>query len=137
MFLNNTKKQYRAADNLVFSCQYHVIFCPKYRRKIFTEPYVEALKKKLYEIANDYSFSILDIEIMPDHVHLIIDCNPKFGIAECVKKLKAISSHYMREEFPELKKRLPTLWTRSVFIASVGDVSIESIEKYIEDQKGK
>ena len=76
------------------------------------------------------------MEVMPVHVHMIIDCNPRFGITECVKKLKGISAHEMREKFPELKSRLPTLWTRSSFISSVGSVSLAVVQKYIENQKG-
>ena len=75
------------------------------------------------------------MEVMEDHVHLLIDCNPKFGIAECVKKIKGISSHKLRMEFPHLKSRIPTLWTRSCFISTVGTVSLETVKQYIENQK--
>ena len=72
---------------------------------------------------------------MPDHVHLLVDCNPRYGIMQCVKDLKRESASLMRREFPELKSRLPNLWTRSTFIASVGAVSLEVVKKYIEEQK--
>jgi putative transposase len=72
---------------------------------------------------------------MPDHVHLLIDCNPRFGIVKCVKEVKGRTSHILREEFPELKRKLPTLWTRSSFISSCGAVSLETVMKYIENQK--
>ena len=77
------------------------------------------------------------MEIMPDHVHLLIDCNPRFGIMNCITKLKGISSRILREEEPSIKRRLPTLWTRSAFISSVGSVSLEVVKKYIEEQKNK
>lgn len=136
MELPNSEKKYHTSEHLVFSCQYHVIFCPKYRRSVLTEPYDARLKEMFLEIAKQYQFSIPDMEVMPDHVHMIIDCNPRFGVMECVTKLKGITSRRMREEFPELKKRLPTLWTRSSFISSVGAVSLAVVQKYIENQKG-
>lgn len=130
-------KEYKTAEHLMFSCQYHVIFCPKYRRQIFTSPYDEALKGILVNISKDYDFSILDMEVMPDHIHLVIDCNPRFGIMQCVNKLKGISSNRMRTQFPELKKRLPTLWTRSSFISTVGSVSLAVTQEYIKNQKNR
>ena len=137
MEIANKEKEYYDSDHLVYSCQYHVVFCPKYRRKIFKSPYDEALKKKFYRIAEEYKFSIPELEIMPEYVHMIIDCNPKFGVYECVKKLKMTTATEMRDEFPELKSRLPTLWTRASFISSIGSVSLDSIHQYIESQKNK
>lgn len=74
---------------------------------------------------------------MPDHVHLLIDCNPRFGIMDVVTKLKGKTSRILREEFPELKRKIPSLWTRSAFISSVGSVSLEVVKQYIENQKGQ
>ena len=129
------EKKYHASDHLVYSCIYHIIFCPKYRRKVLTPPYDARLKEIFLEVAEEFQFQILDMEVMPDHVHMIIDCNPRFGVNECVKKLKGRSSRIMRTEFPELKRRLPTLWTRSSFISSVGAVSLSVVQNYIESQK--
>lgn len=100
-------------------------------------PYDQALKKLFHEIADTYEFEILDMEIMPDHVHMIIDCNPRFGVMQCITKLKGISSNYMRTNFPELKKKLPTLWTRSAFISSVGSASLSVVQEYIQNQKNR
>ena len=135
MNLENKEKEYRSSQHLVYSCQYHVIFCTKYRRRILVQPYEEILKQLFNKIADDYSFSILEMEVMPDHVHMLIDCHPKFGIYECVKKLKGISAHELRENFPELKSRVPSIWTRSSFISTVGSVSLETVKRYIENQK--
>ncbi len=132
-----TTKEYKTGSHLTYSCQYHVIFCPKYRRKVLTAPIDTRLKELLLQIAEQYQFSILEMEVMPDHVHLLIDCNPRFGIMEAVTKLKGISSRILRDEFPVLKQRIPSLWTRSSFISSVGAVSLEVVKQYIEDQKGK
>lgn len=131
----NSDKQYRTVDHLVYSCQYHVIFCPKYRRQVFVPPVDRRLKEILYETADKYQFTISDMEVMPDHVHMIIDCNPKFGICTCVKRLKGASSRILRDEFPELKSRLPSLWTKSSFISTVGSVSLDVVKQYIANQK--
>ena len=135
MNLPSGDKKYKTKNHRVYSCQYHVIFCPKYRRKVLTNGIDVRLKEILLETAQMYDFEILEIEVMPDHVHMIVDCDPEFGIVECVTKLKARSAHLLRQEFPALKKRLPSVWTRSYFISSVGAVSLEVVKKYIEDQK--
>ena len=126
---------YHSSEHLVFSCKYHVIFCPKYRRKVLVDGIDNRLKEILRETADRHQFSILEMEVMPDHVHLLIDCNPRYGIMQCVKDLKRESASMIRKEFPVIKSRLPCMWTRSTFIASVGAVSLETVKKYIEDQK--
>ncbi len=77
------------------------------------------------------------MEVMPDHVHLLVGCDPQFGIHRLVKFIKGASSFKLRKEFPELKRRLPSLWTNSYFVATTGGVTIETMKKYIESQKGK
>lgn len=135
MELKNKEKNYHLKEHLVFSCQYHVIFCPKYRRNVLVDDIEIRLKEIFLEVSKEYDFHIVEMEIMPDHVHLLIDCNPRFGIMNCVTKLKGVSSRKLRDEFPKLKSRIPTLWTRSSFISTVGSVSLESIKKYIQNQK--
>lgn len=130
-------KQYHKADHLVYSCQYHVIFCPKYRRKILNEGREVRLKEIFLDTAERHGFSILEMEVMPDHVHLLVDCNPRYGIAQCLKDLKRESASILLREFPEIRRRLPCMWTRSAFISTVGSVSPETVKRYIEDQKGK
>ena len=133
----NPFKQYKHTDHLVYSCQYHVIFCPKYRRNILKNSIDVRLKEIFLEIANEYDFNIIEMEIMPDHVHLLIECNPRFGIMNCIHKLKGISFNRLNKEFPEIRRKLPTLWTRSAFISTVGSVSLDTVRSYIENQKGK
>lgn len=72
---------------------------------------------------------------MPDHVHLLIEVDPQFGINKVVKKLKGTTSRYLRQEFPWLKSRIPTLWTNSYFVSTVGGAPLATIKKYIENQK--
>ena len=93
-------KKYNISEHLVYACQYHVIFCPKYRRRVLTDGIEVRLKEIFNEVKEKYRFEILEMEIMPDHVHLIIDVNPRFGIMECVRKLKGASSRTLRKEFP-------------------------------------
>jgi putative transposase len=121
--------------HLVYSCQYHVIFCPNYRRPILINGVDERFKKIVKEKQEKYGYTVLDMEVMPDHVHLILDVNPKIGIFSVVSKIKGCTSRVLREEFPALKKRIPTLWTHSIFISSVGAVTLEVVKKYIEEQK--
>ena len=135
MKINSSQKKYHSQNHLTYSCQYHVIFCPKYRRKILVNGIDTRLKELLFEIARKYRFKIIEIEVMPDHVHLLIDCNPRFGIINCVWKLKGISSTMLRKEFHILKQTMPTLWARGIFISSVESVSLDIVKKYIENQK--
>jgi len=137
MNIADSKKQYKSTSTMVYSCQYHCIFTTKYRRKVLSDEIQIRLKKLILDKLNEYDYEILEIEILPDHVHLLIDINPHVGVYSVIGKIKGLSSHVLREEFPELKKRLPTLWTRSKFISTVGSVSLESVKKYIEDQKNK
>lgn len=137
MEFKNPTKKYNSKTHLVYSCQYHVIFCPKYRRKILKNGIDLRLKEIFLNVANKYDFQIIEMEIMPDHVHLLIDCSPRLGIMSCVSKLKAISTKVLKKEFPEIKSKLPTLWTRSAFISTVGAVSLDTVRSYIENQKNK
>ena len=130
-------KEYHMSSHLTYSCQYHVVFCPKYRRKVLTNDIVPRLKELFIEISKRYDFTIVEMEVMPDHVHLLIDCNPRFGTMEAVRKLKGTTSNILRNEFPELKRKIPSLWTRSAFISTVGSVSLDVVKQYIEDQKGR
>lgn len=136
MEIKNRSKQYKTDSHLVYSCQYHVIFCPKYRRSVLVDGIDQRLKELIKSKELDYCYEVLDMEVMPDHVHLILSVNPKMGIFNIVNHIKGYTSHELRKEFPVLKQRLPTLWTHSKFISSVGAVTLEVVKKYIEGQKG-
>jgi putative transposase len=130
-------KEYHKSEHLVFSCQYHVIFCPKYRRKILRDGIDTRLKEVLKDTADRHGFRIIEMEVMADHVHLLIDCNPRYGIMQCIKDLKRESASILLREFPSIRRRIPCMWTRSCFISSVGAVSLETVKRYIENQKGR
>jgi putative transposase len=80
---------------------------------------------------------LVELEVMPDHVHLLVGCDLHVGMHRLVKLLKGYSSHALREEFPALKRRLPLLWTNSYFVSTVGGVKLETLKRYVENQKGK
>ena len=127
----------RSNHNVVYICRYHVIFCPKYRRKVLTPPIDERLKTMLAEQIERWGQELIEMEVMPDHVHLLVGCDPQFGIHRLIKLLKGYSSHALRAEFPSLKRRLPSLWTNSYFVATVGGVTLETLKRYVENQKGQ
>ena len=135
MFIKNPEKEWYSDTNLVYSCQYHVIWCTKYRRKVLDE----TIQKRLHELISskeiELDFKVRASEIMADHVHLILENNPKVPITRIVGLIKGYSSKILRDEFPHLKSRLPCLWTRSKFISSVGSLSLKVVKEYIEDQK--
>jgi len=111
------------------------VWCPKYRRKVLVEGIAERLKQILSEVCQEHQADILNMEIMPDHVHLLVECDPQFGIHRLVRLLKGCSSRFLRQEFPALKRRLPTLWTSSYFVSTVGGAPLSVIKHYIENQK--
>ena len=135
MFIKNPPKDWYTHTNMVYSCQYHVIWCTKYRRKVLDE----AIQKRLHHLIcskqTELDFKVRASDIMEAHVHLILENNPKVPITRIVGLLKGYSSKILRDEFPHLKSRLPSLWTRSKFISSVGSVSLKVVKAYIEDQK--
>lgn len=126
---------YTHKSGIVYKNQFHIIFCPKYRRKVLVDGVDTRLKEILYEEASDMNVEIKAIEVMPDHVHLFIEFDPRMNLHKVIKTLKGVSSHKLREEFPYLKSRIPSLWTRSYFSSTVGHVSEETIQQYIESQK--
>ena len=135
MELAQSNKPYHSNHSIVYSCQYHVIFCPKYRRRVLNPPLDARLKELILEKQESYGYSVMGMDVMPDHVHLLLDVNPQIGIAKVVGQIKGYTAHMLRTEFPWLKKRLPSLWTRSKFVSSVGSVTLEVLQRYIETQK--
>jgi len=127
--------EYKSNKNVVFSCKYHVVWCPKYRRKCLVGEIGERLKELIQQTVAEINAKIFEMEIMPDHVHLLIEVDPQFGINKAIRHIKGVSSHALRTEFPSLKSRLPTLWTNSYFVSSVGGAPLEEIKKYIQNQK--
>jgi putative transposase len=137
MEITNQHKKYSANHSLVYSCQYHVVFCPKFRRRVLIDGVDKRLKTLILEKQSQYGYEVLDMEVMPDHVHLILSINPQIGVIKAIGQIKGFTANILRKEFPWLKSRLPCLWTRSKFVSTVGAVTLDIVKKYIEDQKGK
>jgi putative transposase len=128
---------YHSSNTTVYRCIYHVIFCPKYRRPVLKPRIQKRLKEITAAVVKENNSGVIEMEIMEDHVHLLLDIDPTVGIDIIVSRIKGRSANILRKEFPELKRKLPTLWTRSKFIATVGAVSLDVVRQYIEGQKGK
>ena len=126
---------YKTNRNITYSCKYHVVFCPKYRRKVLVNGIDTRLKEVIQKVCQNIHAEIIEMEIMPDHVHLLLEVDPQYGIHKAIKQIKGKSSHILRQEFPTLVKRLPTLWTNSYFVSTVGGAPLAEIKKYIENQK--
>jgi putative transposase len=131
------KARYARNAGAVFSLKYHVVWCPKYRRKVLVEAVEVRLKELIHEAADMLGMTVHALEVMPDHVHLFLETDPRWAPAEFVGKIKANTSRVLRAEFAHLRSRLPTLWSRSYFCSTVGAVSETTIRRYIEMQKGR
>ena len=127
--------EYKSNKNIVYSCKYHVVFCPKYRRRVLADGVDERFKEIAREVAEDLRFEIIEMEVMPDRVHLLLEVDPQVPIHKAIKRIKGRTSHDLREEFPWLKSRIPSLWTNSYFISTVGGAPISAVRQYIESQK--
>jgi putative transposase len=110
----------KSNNNVVYSCKYHVIWCPKYRRPVLVEGVDERLKTIVRQVAEETRSEVIELEVMPDHVHLLVEVDPQFGVHRFVKLAKGRSSRFLRAEFPWLRSRLPTLWTNSYAVLTVG-----------------
>lgn len=119
----------------VVNINYHIIWCPKYRRKVLVDGVDARLKEVLVQIAEESGCTIETMEVMPDHIHIFLKGTPTIPIHLIVKNLKGKSSRILKTEFPHLKRRLPCLWTRSYYCETIGCINEETIKRYIEDQK--
>ena len=128
--------EYKSNRNVVYSCKYHVVWCPKYRRKVLVDGVDLRLKELVREVCDELGIGVIKMEVMPDHVHLLMEVDPQFGIHKAVKAIKGRTSRVLRQEYGWLRSRLPTLWTNSYFVSTVGGAPLSAIKQYIEDQKG-
>ena len=127
--------EYRTTKTTVSLINYHFVFCPRYRRKIFNIPNVEDRFKHLVNyICEEMEIEIIAIECDKDHTHMFLNCLPTMSPADVMQKIKGVTSRVLRDEFPELRK-MPSLWTRSYFVSTAGNVCSETIKRYVENQK--
>lgn len=130
----------KSGRGYVYSIQYHIVWCVKYRHKIITPKIEKSLIEILQKIASDNEFSIVEVNTDLDHIHLLIDCKPQHYIPNIIKALKGVSARLLMLEYNvELKKKLwgGHLWNPSYFIATVSENTEEQIKNYIKNQKQK
>lgn len=123
----------------VYSIQYHVVWCVKYRHKVLVGDIDTRLKEILHQIAEEHGFAIVQMESDSDHIHLLIDCTPQHSILNMIKALKGVSARLLFKEFPQLKEKLwgGNLWNPSYFVATVSEHTEAQIKQYIQNQKGR
>ena len=136
---NINKNQLSYGRGYVYSLQYHLVWCTKYRKKVLKDGIDLECKKMLQDLAEEYQFQILAMEVMPDHIHMLVDCRPQFYISDMIKIMKGNLARQMFLLHPELKKELwgGHLWNPSYCAVTVSDRSREQVSAYIEGQKEK
>lgn len=127
-------QEYRKTATTVSLINYHFVFCPRYRRKVLVKQVENRFKELVLQLCTENNWLIVAMEVMPDHVHLFLNVLPTDSPADIMAKLKGATSRYLRHEFKHLK-HLPSLWTRSYFVSTAGNVSSETIKRYVEEQK--
>ena len=136
MKITNNDHKYISIGTTIYACEYHIIWCTKYRRSVLSPEIQERLKALIFEQQESYQYIVREVESMPDHIHLLASIPPEVSVTSVIGKIKGYTAKTLRNEFPTLTRRLPCLWTRSKFIASAGDVTLEVLKQYIENQKG-
>ncbi len=129
------KDRWTHSNTTVYNVGYHIIWCPKYLRKVLQPPVSDRLEVLLREKASEIGVNVETLEIMPDHLHLFVKAKPTASPHWIVQQLKGYTSRILRQEFEPLRTRLPSLWTRSYYVESCGHISEDVMKKYIEDQK--
>jgi len=127
--------RYRKNAGCVYNLHYHLVWCPKYRKAVLVGPVEDALKSRLAEKAASLEVEIEALEVMPDHVHLFVNVPPTLAPAQLANQFKGYTSRVLRQQFPHLRSRLPSLWSRSYYVGSAGAVTEETVKRYIADQK--
>ena len=129
--------RWKTSTTAIFNLSYHLIWFPKYRRKVLVGEIQERLTSLLKDKCKELGVELVESNIQPDHVHLFVRTNPIQSPQQIVCGLKGYTSRILRKEFPSLRTRLPTLWTRSYYVDSVGKLNEYTIRKYIQEQDKK
>ena len=134
----STISPFISSSNIVYSCKYPIVWCPKYRRKVLVDEVAVRLENIICETSAEKQVEIIEMEItpalacgasVPDHVHLLCEIHPQYGVHLFVRFIKGRSSRLLRQEYKSLRTRLPTLWTNSYFISTVGGAPLEIIKQ--------
>ena len=131
------QRQYSSFKHGVYACEYHVIWCTKYRRDVLSPDMQDRLKALILQQQEVYDYQVRAVETMPNHVHLLLSVPPTVAVTSVIGNIKGFTSKTIRDEFPAIQTRLPTLWTQSKFVASTGGVTLDVLKAYIENQKGQ
>ena len=126
--------QYRSTRRSVFSVKYHVIWCPKHGRDVLRGPIEARLKQIIGEVVDEFGGMVIEVETMPDHVHLLVELPPQVAVSKLVPILKGRSSRRLRQEFAHLA-RMKCLWSPSWFVSTVGGAPLEVVKRYVQNQK--
>jgi len=132
--------EYKSLSHCKYLVQYHLVWCPKFRYNVLKGNVEEALKKILAEICTRYEYEILELEVMSEHIHIFISAKPTIAPTDIVRTLKSIAAIQLFKEFPALKKfysRCGSLWSKGYFVSTIGKVSAETIQRYIQEQKNQ
>lgn len=135
MKLETPELKYQSKSKSVYACEYHIIWCTKYRRRVLSPEMQSRIKEIVCEAQDQYDYIVRAIECMPD-LHLLASIPLTEAVGVVVGRIKGFVSKTLREEFPSLRKRLPQLWTGSKFIASTGGVTLDALKQYVDSQKG-
>ena len=131
---------YKTSQHAKFLLQYHIIWCPKFRFDVLNGPIEDKFKEILIRISKKYGYEIIELEVMPDHVHVFVSVKPTVAPTDIVRTFKSISAIELFKEFPSLKKyysRAGSLWSKGYFVSTVGNVSSDTVKRYIQEQKNK
>lgn len=127
-------QSYQHKNHSVSLVNYHFVWIPKRRKKVLVDDVATRTKELIEEKAQELECQVIAIEIMPDHIHLFLNCNPDLAPKQIMFRIKGYSARMLRKEFPHLRK-MPSMWTSSYFVSTAGNVSSEIIKRYIEEQK--
>ena len=127
--------KYDSLAHTKYYTRYHIVFTPKFRRKVIYNQLRKDIIEYFKRLCKYKGVEIIEGHMMPDHVHMLLEVDPQFGIHKAVKSFKGYTSRILRQEFPYLKTKMPTLWTNSYFVSTVGGAPLEAVKQYIENQK--
>ena len=134
LYTRTKVQEYRSNRNVFFVCHSPVVWCPNYRRKLLVGPIEKRLKEIVMQACSKHQAEIEELEVMPEHVHVLVNVDPQFGIQRLVKLIKGCSSRFLRQDFPELTRALPTRWTNSSCVSTPGGAPLGLIKQSIEQQ---
>lgn len=129
--------QTKRTRHAVYNITYHLVWCPKYRRPVLTDQVAQRLDEMIRKQVKALRGEVIALEIQPDHVHLFAEFPPTLAVRQIMHRIKGHTSHELRKEFDWLNSRLPSLWTRSYYAGTAGNVSAETMRRYIEEQTGR